>query len=80
LKHVTVAHIAIDYVPTDFLRNFGKPDEERVCRATVNCTIVLRGNLVVQQFAESSENQGDDGKDGHDDPMEITTEAPPVAA
>jgi Leucine-rich repeat (LRR) protein len=76
LKHVTVAHNAIDYVPTDFLRTFGTPDEDGVCRALSNCTIVLRGNPVVQQFVVSSENQGDNG---NDDPMEITTEAPLVA-
>lgn len=83
LQHVTLAHNGIEYLPSDFWRTFGKPDQDGVChlvkRATTDdnndnnaaddskCTVALRGNPVVKQFLQNDLND-DDNNDS--DPMD----------
>jgi Leucine-rich repeat (LRR) protein len=92
LQHVTLAHNVIAYLPSDFWRTFGKPDQDGVCHlnrttdadSNSKCTVALRGNPVVQQVLQNdADNDDSDPMDTDmdvDTPMAAETEAQTVAA
>jgi Leucine-rich repeat (LRR) protein len=92
LQYVTLANNAIDYLPQDFWRTFQTPDQDGVChvhRATDSeddnddnskCTVVLRGNPVVQQNDPDNDNDSDPMDTSMDTPMAAETESQAVVA
>jgi Leucine-rich repeat (LRR) protein len=89
LQHVTLAHNLIAYLPSDFWRTFGKPDQDGVCHlnrtiadksddnADSNRTVALRGNPVVQQILQNDADNHDIDSDPMDTDMDVDT---PMAA
>ena len=86
LQHVTLAHNAILYLPSDFWRTFGKPDQDGVChlhRATTDnatdesdnskCTVALRGNPVVQQVLQNDADIDNNDNDPMETDMDVDT-------